>query len=179
LNAATRWVVDASTLIAWLLEEERPTWVEAAIDEVRAGRAALHAPSLLWLELGNRLCRAIGLSDEFALEAMLQTEALEIEDVQQSRPLRLRAVTLARSHGLSMYDATYLAAAEAVGCPLLTLDARLDRAATSMGLGREGGPARVSRVSEPARSDGDRPVDTASMASIGAALAGMRREYAD
>jgi hypothetical protein len=90
------------------------------------------------------------------------------------RRLRLRALTLARGFGPSMYDATYLAAAEANDCRLLTLDDHLDRAATSMGLGREDGPAQAS---EPPRVFGDRPVDWISMACIGAALAEMCREY--
>ncbi len=76
-------------------------------------------------------------------------------------------------HGLSMYDATYLAAAEAVDAPLLTPDARLERAAASMGLGRGDG----RQVSEPPASYGDRPADTTSLAAIGQALAQMRREY--
>ena len=174
MSAPEQRVIDASTVISWLLDEDRPRWVDACIDDVPAGRVDLLAPSLIWLEIGNRLSRTAGIGDEFALDAMLQTEALQIEEVAQDRPLRLRALTLARAHGLSMYDATYLAAAEATGCRLLTLDDRLDRAATSMGLGREEGPAQAS---EPVATYGGRPVDTISMAFIGAALADMRREY--
>jgi predicted nucleic acid-binding protein len=174
LNTPEPWVVDASVVLARLLREERPTWVDRFIDGVPQGGIHLLAPSLIWLEVGNRLARMQEIGDEFALDAMLQAEALQIEEVARDRPLRLRALTLARAHGLSMYDSTYLAAAEATGCRLLTLDARLDRAAISMGLGREQGPAQVS---EPVATYGGRPVDTISMAFIGAALADMRREY--
>lgn len=174
MNGPEQRVIDASTVISWLLDEDRPGWVDACIDDVPAGRIQLLAPSLIWLEIGNRLSRTASIGDEFALDAMLQTEVLQIEEVPQGRPLRLRALTLARAHGLSMYDATYLAAAEATDCRLLTLDATLDRAATAMGLGREEGPARTS---EPTATYGDRPIDTVSMADIGSALAEMRREY--
>lgn len=174
MNKPEPWVVDASVVIARLLREERPAWVDRYIEGVREGRVHMRAPSLLWLEIGNRLARAKEIGDEFALDAMLQVEALQIEEVPQSRPLRLRALTLARAHGLSIYDAIYLAAAEATDCRLLTLDDRLDHAATSMGLGREEGP---SQVSEPPATYAGRPLDTLSMAHIGAALAEMRREY--
>jgi hypothetical protein len=73
-----------------------------------------------------------------------------------------------------MYDATYLAVAEAVGAPLLTLDTRLERAAGSMGLGREGGGRRVS---EPSVPYGRQSVDATSLAAIGQAISEMRREY--
>ena len=174
MNGPEQRVIDASTVISWLLDEDRPRWVDACIDDVPAGRIHLLAPSLIWLEIGNRLSRTASIGDEFALDAMLQTEVLQIEEVPQGRPLRLRALTLARAHGLSMYDATYLAAAEATDCRLLTLDARLDGAATTMGLGREEGPTQTS---EPPAMYGDRQVDKISMAYIGAALAEMRREY--
>ena len=168
------WVVDASVVISRVMGEDRPGWVDDYIDDVPAGRVRLSAPSLIWLEIGNRLVRAGTVGDEFVLEAMLKIEALAIEDVPVERPIRLRALTLARAHGLTMYDATYLAVAEATGCGLLTLDAGLDRAAMSMGLGREDGSTKVS---EPPPTYGDRPVDSMSMAVIGATLAEMRKEY--
>lgn len=174
MNAATRWVVDASVVIARVMLEDRPTWVDGYVDGVREGQVQLLAPTLVWLEIGNRLSRATAIGDELALEAMLKTEALAIEEVPVDRPVRLRALTMARAHGLTMYHATYLAVAEATRCGLLTLDAHLDRAATGMGLGREDGPTRVS---EPPATYGGREVDTMSMAVIGAALADMRREY--
>jgi predicted nucleic acid-binding protein len=174
LSAAARWVLDSSVAIARLLREDRPAWVDAYIDGVGEDQVQLLAPTLVWLEIGNRLSRTAMISDEAAVEAMLKSEALRIEEVPVDRPMRLRALTLARAHDLSMYDATYLAVAEATACRLLTLDARLDRAATAMGLGREEGPTQVS---EPPATYGDRPVDQVSMAYIGAALAEMRREY--
>jgi predicted nucleic acid-binding protein len=168
-----RSTIDASTVLAHLLDEPRPDWVDDAVTSAREGRLDLVAPSLLWLEIGNCLVRAQGMADEFALEAMLRTETFGIEVVDISRPIRFRALALAREHELTMYDATYLTVAEVTETSLLTLDARLERAAASMGLGRDGG----SKVSEPSAPFGDRPADTTSLAAIGAALAEMRREY--
>jgi len=171
-----RWTIDASVALAHLLDEPRPDWVDETVARVEGGWIDLVAPSLLWLEIGNCLVRTREMADEFALEAMLRTEALRIESLELGRPLRLRALTLARTHGLSMYDAAYLAVAETVDAPLLTLDQRLERAARSMSLARPGLDDQHG-VSEPSAPYGDQPVDTTSLAAIGAALAEMRKQY--
>ncbi len=173
-----RSTIDASVVLAHLLNERRPGWVDETIAEVKGGLIELIAPSLLWLEIGECLVRTRVMSDEFALEAMLRAETLGIEPVHLGRPLQLRALTLARLHGLSMYDAAYFAVAESEDAPLLTLDRKLERAARSMGLARPGADDQHV-ISEPSAAYAARPVDTTSLAAIGAALAEMRSEYAD
>jgi predicted nucleic acid-binding protein len=170
----TRYVIDASAALAYLLDEPRPYWVDGIMAEARGGESELLAPAFLWLEIGNCLARLHEMADEVALEAMLRAEAFGIELVETDRPIRLRTLTLARQHRLTMYDALYLAVAETLGAPLLTLDVPLERAADSMGLGRGGGDTRIG---EPPVGYGDRPVDTTSLAAIGAALAEMREQY--
>ena len=166
--------IDASVVIARLLGEPRPSWVDELVADVGSGRTTLIAPSLLWLEVGNRLARSRNITDERALEGMLRTDALGIQPVEVGPPLRLRALLLAREHGLTIYDATYLAVAEAAKAPLVTLDRHLERIAAAIGLGRTGG---ISRVSEPAAQYGHDEVDITSLATIGAALAELRRQY--
>ena len=170
----SRSTVDASVVLAWLLGEPRPAWVDETIAAARAERHTLVAPSLIWMEIGNRFTRTRGVQEEFALEAMIRAEVLGVECVELDRPIRLRALQLAHERGLSMYDAAYLAVAEATRTPLLTLDQRLERAAQAMGLG-PGSDTR--RISEPSTPYGDRVVDQQSIAAIGAALAEMRKEY--
>lgn len=169
-------VIDASVLLARVLDEPRPAWVDEVIDEGVAGHIDIVAPSLIWVEYGNRWARR-DTSDERALEALLRVETLGIQVTETERPQRLRALTLAREHRLSMYDAVYLAHAESVDAPLYTLDHRLQDAAERMGLGRQRGGH--GRISEPSASYGDRAVDLTSLAAIGAALAEMRSEYSD
>ena len=167
-------IIDASVVIAWLMAEARPPWVDALLADAVAGRTTLAAPSLMWLEVGNRLARATEITDERAVEGMLQADALGIATVEVGLPLRLRAIQLARDHGLTMYDATYLAVAEATKAPLFTLDQRLERASVAIGLGREGG---IGRISEPSARYDTRNADMTSLAAIGAALAEMRKQY--
>ncbi|MGD8684646.1 MAG: type II toxin-antitoxin system VapC family toxin [Chloroflexota bacterium] len=169
----TTAVVDASVFLARVLVEQRPAWIDDVLEGAAAGHLELLAPSLLWVGYGNRWVRR-DTSDERALEALVQqAEAIGIQLVETTRPLRLRALVLARQHRLTMYDALYPAVAEAAGAPLFTLDDRLARATDSMGLGHEG---ERGRISEPSVPHLDRPVDTTSLAAIGRAIAQMPRE---
>lgn len=163
--------IGSSVVIARLLGEPRPAWVDGLFADAVAGRTGLIAPSLMWLEVGNRLARSPRVSDERALEGMLRVDALPIEVIEVDRPQRLRALQLARQYDLTIYDAVYLAVADGAGAPLATLDRELQRAAQAMGLGRDGAS---SRTSEAALTYAATPGDLGSLAAIGAALAEMR-----
>ena len=170
----TRTTLDASVALAWLLEEMTPGWVAALLADIESCVTHAMVPSLFWLEVGNALVRDGSLTDEQAMDGLLRYEALGVETVEVGPPLRLRALQLAREKRLTMYDATYLAVAEATNAPLATLDTRLQRAAASMGLSAWGG---LGGVSEPEAPYGHGPEDPVSLAAIGAALAEMRRQY--
>jgi len=170
-----RVVIDASVAIAWLLDEDRPAWVDDLLGEVSGNRVSLLAPALLWLEVGNRLARPGLMTDEQAMDGMLRLDGLGIQTVETGPPLRLRALQLAREKRLTMYDATYLSVAEASHAPLMTLDEGLEQAAASMGLGRPGG---LGRISEPEAEYGQAPTDHVSLAALGATLAELRKRYA-
>jgi predicted nucleic acid-binding protein len=170
-----RMVVDASVVIARLLGETRPAIVDELLLDAAHGRTILIAPTLLWLEVGNRLSCPVSITDEQALDGMLRLETFGIQTVETGPPLRLRALQLAREKRLTMYDATYLAVAEATHAPLMTLDVQLERAAASMGLNRPGG---LGRISEPEAEYGQAPTDHVSLAALGATLAELRKRYA-
>lgn len=168
-----RILIDASVIIAWLLDEQRPGWVDRLLHDARSGNVALVAPALLWLEVGNVLVFARTLTDDQATDGMLRLDALGLEPIDVQRPLQLQALLLARETGLTMYDAIYLAVAVASGMPLATLDRSLDAAAAVRGLSHGSGPTRVAE--QAARYA--QPVDAVSLAAIGAALAGLRSRY--
>ncbi|MGH3458621.1 MAG: type II toxin-antitoxin system VapC family toxin [Aeromicrobium sp.] len=99
----------------------------AARDRIRGHELA--APELIDVEVISALRRAkrIGLVDDRrALEAIDALADLPIQRMHH-RPLRHRIWDLRDT--VSAYDATYVAAAEALGCTLLTRDQRLHRAA--------------------------------------------------
>lgn len=119
-----RLVCDASALVALLLDGgEDGEWVTA-----RLAGAALVAPALVDFETSNVIRRqelAGVVSPDQAAQAHADLMDLPLErwpyELLGSRVWQLR-------QNLSGYDASYVAVAEHVGAPLITLDSRLARA---------------------------------------------------
>lgn len=119
-----RLVCDASALVALLLDGGAVgEWVAA-----RLSGAALVAPALVDFETSNVIRRqelAGVVSPDQAAQANADLMDLPIErwpyELLGSRVWQLR-------HNLSSYDASYVAVAEQVGAPLITLDSRLAHA---------------------------------------------------
>ncbi|HWG72459.1 MAG TPA: type II toxin-antitoxin system VapC family toxin [Acidimicrobiales bacterium] len=117
-------VLDGSALVA-LLGDAGPagTWVEAAISG-----AALAAPELAVFEAANILRRQMISGPLDASQATLAHADLVALPLQlwPYAPLSERAWEL--RHNLTIYDASYVALAELLGAPVVTLDAKLRRA---------------------------------------------------
>lgn len=119
-------VVDANVVAYALVEGERTDQARALWDLDPDWRA----PRLLICELTNvftQLVRQQALTLE-AASAALQDGAAIVQVLAKEQPA-VRTLQIAASLGISAYDATYLAAAEMVGVPLVTEDQRLLRAA--------------------------------------------------
>lgn len=118
-------VVDASVLVAALADSgPEGKWAESAVAE-----GILAGPELALAEGSNilrRLERAGYISRLEANCAQRDLMGLNIELFPYS-PFARRVWTL-RSN-LTSYDAWYVAVAEALACPLITLDRKLARAA--------------------------------------------------
>ena len=103
------------------------TWSEAAIAEA-CENGSMAAPQMVLAEAGNVL-RRLELAERLSgFEANLaQRDLLALEiDLFPFAPFAERAWEL--RHNLTIYDAWYVALAEAFSCPLVTLDRRLARA---------------------------------------------------
>ncbi len=110
-------VVDALTLVG-------------GTNELRSYLAGdeLHAPTLLDFELVSAvrgLALAGHLSAARAEDVLTDFDALPIQRWPSADALRRRTFQL--RHNISTYDASYIALAESLECPLLTCDARLAR----------------------------------------------------
>ena len=118
-------VVDASVLVAALVDSESEGhWATAAI----SGHRPLAAPELALAEASNilrRLESARHLSRPQASAAQRDLLSLDME-CHPFAPVAGRVWELRAN--LTCYDAWYVALAEALGCPLLTLDRRIGRA---------------------------------------------------
>lgn len=122
-------VIDASALVALLASREQAGWVEERLST--GGTRSLWAPHLIDAEVGHSLRRlvAIGkMEDDHATEALGDLAGLPLRRIVHTGLLD-RAWQL--RHNLSFYDGLYVALAESLGTPLLTLDARLARAAAA------------------------------------------------
>ncbi len=130
-------VVDASTVLAWLLPYEASADVERLLSESRRG--GLCAPAIFALETANGLrtkIRQRRITAEFRDLALDRLDELGVELDAQVWPLgRLRSVVaLSDRHGLTVYDASYLELAVRLDAAVATLDRDLAAAATAEGL---------------------------------------------
>ena len=117
-------VIDASLLIAALVDSGREGgWAESVI-----ARDSLAGPELVLAEASNilrRLERAARISRLEATSSHRDLLRLDLELFPYA-PFAERVWAL--RNNLSSYDAWYVALAEALHCPLVTLDRRLGRA---------------------------------------------------
>jgi len=109
-----------------------PVWQNAArlIRSLALEPAGLVAPTLFDAECAGGLVKAIRrgrLDAERATAAMIQVLRLPVERLS-SPAAAVYALELALDHGVSAYDAVYVALAIEERLPLVTADARLVRA---------------------------------------------------
>jgi len=93
------------------------------------GRLQISIPALLFYEVSNILLfgRSRPAVKEAAEQALRQLFDLPLIVVPPSSDSAAIAMSLARAYGLSFYDASYLALAMELDCPLITADQRLAR----------------------------------------------------
>jgi len=133
-------VLDASALIAWLLNDHpsAAACVETAIE--RRGEAPLIAPILLRAEVANALIVAVRrgrISAAQAQQAAAFADGLPFEFDPQAAGVGALLMA-ASSHGLTAYDAIYLQLAVLSGGSLLTADSALAAAAQRAGITVQG-----------------------------------------
>lgn len=119
----SRYVVDASAAVEYLLRTPLGLSLAETIDDAR-----LAAPDLIDAEVVSGLRRAVHaghLSDERAVMAI---DALTQWPVRRIASRALAPAAWRHHRNVTAYDALYVAAASALGAPLLTADGRLARA---------------------------------------------------
>lgn len=115
-------VLDASAILELLLNTETGARVA---DRVADPRLSLHAPHLVDLEVAQALRRyaaAGAIETDRAARALVRLLELDLERWSHE-PLLTRIWDLRAN--LTAYDAAYVALAEVLDAPLLTLDARI------------------------------------------------------
>jgi predicted nucleic acid-binding protein len=121
-------VVDASVAVTALIRGEYADWAEEQLSAAGTGRA-LWAPHLIDAEVGQALRRRVAarkLPDSHASAALSKLVGLPLRRIAHTDLLD-RVWDLRQN--LSFYDGLYVALAERLDAPLLTLDGRLAKAA--------------------------------------------------
>jgi predicted nucleic acid-binding protein len=130
-------VVDASVAFKWLIPdaaEEDVLAAKALLVDHMEGRVTIAVPALLYYEVANILLSgrskppigeaAEALRDLYSIPLAVAVPAPDTAD---------EALRLASDHGLSYYDASYVALAETLDCTLITADQRLVRRLRTVG----------------------------------------------
>lgn len=114
-------------MFAALVRGEHADWAEEQLSAAGGGRS-LWAPHLIDVEVGHALRRLVAarmLGKSRATTALSKLQSLPLRRIEHvdllNRAWQLR-------HNISFYDGMYVALAEVLDAPLITLDRRLARA---------------------------------------------------
>ncbi len=119
----TEAVLDASVVLKWFRQaaEERAVQARALRARFEAGELTVFAPPLLFLEIINVAAWRWRWSHKALSELAAQLEHTAFEVQEPDLPALAQWV----GKGLTAYDASYVAVAEALGIPLVTDDDRM------------------------------------------------------
>ena len=131
------FVLDASVTMGWCFPSQSRRYSETVLEALDGAQAITPevwllevANSLMISERRHRLLRA--QSEEF-LEK-LRLLPIDVESIAETPPWIREVILLARTYGLSSYDASYLELAKRRTLPLATRDSALARAAVRAGV---------------------------------------------
>jgi predicted nucleic acid-binding protein len=126
-----RFVIDNSVVLCWCLEDEGCRYADALLEQIPQCEALV--PAIWPLELTNALLMAerrkrITEAELTRSLSILKNFPIQVEQEPPERAWT-EVLSLARSQGLTTYDASYLDLAMRTGLPIATLDKALRKAA--------------------------------------------------
>ncbi len=135
MTASLRCVVDASVGIKKFIVDPLTPKVDQLFSHFNDPEAQFYIPDLFYIECTNIAWKYIraGLYDHAEAQANLADLRLLRFTVIPTANLMLEALTLSVAHGISAYDACYIALSEQENVPLLTQDQRLVNTLKSTG----------------------------------------------
>jgi predicted nucleic acid-binding protein len=130
-------VLDSSATLGFLLDDERCPEVVSVLEALAAG-VPTRVPGLWWWETANALVmaeRRRRIAPAVTETTLLAFHMLPVITDDKPESVSLSdTFSLAREHGLTVYDAAYLELAVRHRSALATLDQVLARAAVSVGV---------------------------------------------
>jgi len=124
---AEKIVIDSSVLVKWFKRRGENLLTEARdlLREVENHSIEVHVPALLLYEVGNILLIKTSLHTDALDKTLEHLEELPLIIAPPAIPLLKQAARLGRELDLTFYDASFLALAVELNCPLITADRRL------------------------------------------------------
>lgn len=116
------YVVDASVLTKWFMEEEGRDLALGLRELHISGRSTLFVSELTFLEILNAIRYGPKAKEEDSAEALYALERLHLQVTPTDFQLLRKANAIAWAYKITIYDALYVALAEQVGYPLITAD---------------------------------------------------------
>lgn len=119
-------VLDTSVILKWFRQGEVLAGQALRLrGAYLAGEVTLSAPTLLAYELANVLRYKSELTTAQVQQAVQSLFDMELAWVLPTAPITRRAVEIARTHETTVYDAAFVALAEAIPAGFITADERL------------------------------------------------------
>ncbi|MGI9147965.1 MAG: type II toxin-antitoxin system VapC family toxin [Chloroflexota bacterium] len=130
------FVLDASVALSWCFEDEPTSETEAILDRFDSDHALV--PTVWGLEVANALLTAerhqrLQVAEATHFSALLLELSISVVPMDLGHTFGA-VLGLARTHGLTSYDASYIALAMREGVPLATQDRGLRRVAKQLGV---------------------------------------------
>lgn len=116
------YVVDASVLTKWFMEEEDRDLALGLRELHIAGRSTLFVSELTFVEILNAIRYGPKAKEEDGAEALHVLEGLHLQVTPTDFQLRRKANAIAWAYKVTLYDALHVALAEQLGYPLITAD---------------------------------------------------------
>lgn len=120
-------IVDSSVAVKWVISESDSDTARRVLDDFQSGLVTLHAPDLIYAEVGNILWKkhvfqGIELADA---QLMLDTFRTVPLSIHATAALVDSAFRLAAAHRRTVYDMMYVALGVERACAVVTADDKL------------------------------------------------------
>jgi predicted nucleic acid-binding protein len=128
------YVLDASVVLKWFLEEEDSAIAIKLRQKYMAGTFNLALPDLILYEVANALRYDKKFLRGAASEAILSLIDLGVDIIVPTASLIERALQIAHENKTTVYDAVYVSLAQEMGYYLITADHKLYDKVRNMGI---------------------------------------------
>lgn len=127
MNQSLACIIDTNVLLKHFIPDPLSTQVDLLLAHLTNPQTSIHVPDLFYIENANVLWKYVraGQLNAEQIQANLRTLKAFPFKVTPTADLLEPAVQISLDLGISAYDACYVALANHINAPLLTLDQKL------------------------------------------------------